>query len=468
MVEKILTALLATTISSVCVFAQEAGSVALQDSAQVQSPQENQGESDAGSLSFLSELDALAEAVKDARNSAMEYLAKKGWSEGLNEDGRYVAIGISAIDESPSDKNFQLYRINAYNKAMLDAKSAIVKYFSQEIATRTKYILSEPKSAESIKAESEKQAGISPSIIDKSVMLIHEELDDVLKEKGITVESPEAVSVIENLQNKSSYANSIKVLAKAQVGALVTSKIFEQDGDIVVVVYYSDNTKLLAGAINGRGDIPKVKPREGEPIGDWARNLKISQLYSSMGIQMTSDEDGNIVILSYGQSKARSKSSSSKSAAYEKASLEADGYIRNFAGEMIVYAGEKDNLEKSKEFYDGVTEKSLDESFEKKIEAVADALKISGISTIRSWSITDPRSDSIICGVVRMWSIKTSDIANTSREQMRDATTNRGGHIRAKSTPSVRSSKQQNQQSTVRPSGNLRKYKTQSIESEDF
>lgn len=468
MVEKILKALLATTISSACVFAQEAGQAPQAPQTQTQAAQSGQTENDAGSLNFLSELDALADTVKDARNSATEYLAKKGWSEGLNKDGRYIAIGASAIEESPSDKNFQLYRINAYNKAMLEVKSAITKYFSQEIATRAKNALTEPKSAESIKAEAEKQAGISPSIIDKSVALIHKELDDVLKSKGIIPESPEAAPIIEDLLNKSSYRNSIKALAIAQVGALVTSKIFEQDGEIVVVAYYSDNTKLLAGAINGSGDTPKVKPREGEAIGDWIQKLKISQLYSSMGIQMTSDEDGNIVILSYGQSKARSKSSNSKSAAYEKASLEADSYIRNFAGETIVYAGEKEIMEESKEFHDGVSEKSLEESFAKKIETVADALKISGISTIRSWSITDPRSDSVICGVVRMWSLKTSDTANASREQMRDVTTNRGGHLRPKSGSSVRSSAPQQSESKLKPSGELRKYKTQSIESEDF
>lgn len=103
-------------------------------------------------------------------------------------------------------------------------------------------------------------------------------------------------------------------------------------------------------------------------------------------------------------------------------------------------------------------------------ETQADALKISGISTIRSWSITDPRSDSIICGVVRMWSIKTSDTANISREQMRDATTNRGGRTNAKkqSGPSVRSSTHQRSGSTQSLSGDQSKYKTQSIESEDF
>ena len=427
MVKKIAIALIAATCSGAYLFAQAAG-----NQEQTPAPQGDRSGNDAGSLSFLSELDSLAEAVGNARKSADEYIAKKGWQQGLNAGGRYVAIVSSTIDVSPSDKNFQLYRINAYNKAMLDAKAEVAKYFSQEISTRAKNILSEPESAESIKAKAEAEAGISPSIIDKTMALVNKKLDNALEKEGITLESKKAEPIIEDLINESSYQNFVKSIAKSQVGALITSKIFEQDREIVVVAYYSDNTKLLAGAINGRGDVPKVKPRKGEPIRDWIKKLKLSQLYSSMGIQMTSDEDGNIVILSYGQSKARTKSATSKNMAYEKAVLEADQYIRNFAGETVVYAGEKEMMENSKEYLDNAVEMALDDSMKKKIETQADALKISGISTIRSWSITDPRSDSIICGVVRMWSIKTSDTANISREQMRDATTNRGGALMQK------------------------------------
>lgn len=427
MVKEITITLIATICSGAYLFAQAAG-----NQGEVLALHSDRSGNDAGSLSFLSELDSLAEAVGNARKSADEYIAKKGWQQGLNAGGRYVAIVSSTIDVSPSDKNFQLYRINAYNKAMLDAKAEVAKYFSQEISTRAKNILSEPESAESIKAKAEAEAGISPSIIDKTMALVNKKLDNALEKEGITLESKKAEPIIEDLMNESSYKNFIKSIAKSQVGVLITSKIFEQDGEIAVVAYYSDNTKLLAGAINGRGDVPKVKPRKGEPIRDWIKKLKLSQLYSSMGIQMTSDEDGNIVILSYGQSKARSKSATSKNMAYEKAVLEADQYIRNFAGETVVYAGEKEMMENSKEYLDNAVEMALDDSMKKKIETQADALKISGISTIRSWSITDPRSDSIICGVVRMWSIKTSDTANISREQMRDATTNRGGALMQK------------------------------------
>ena len=427
MVKKIAIALIAATCSGAYLFAQAAG-----NQGEVLAPHSDRSGNDVGSLSFLSELDSLAEAVGNARKSADEYIAKKGWQQGLNAGGRYVVIRLSKIGVAPSDKNFQLYRINAYNKAMLDAKAEVAKYFSQEISTRAKNILSEPESAESIKTKAEAEAGISPSIIDKTMALINKKLDNALEKEGITLESKKAEPIIEDLINESSYLNAVKSIAATQVGALITSKIFEQDGEIVVVAYYSDNTKLLAGAINGRGDVPKVKPRKGEPIRDWIKKLKLSQLYSSMGIQMTSDEDGNIVILSYGQSKARSKSATSKNMAYEKAVLEADQYIRNFAGETVVYAGEKEMMENSKEYLDNAVEMALDDSMKKKIETQADALKISGISTIRSWSITDPRSDSIICGVVRMWSIKTSDTANISREQMRDATTNKGGALMQK------------------------------------
>lgn len=363
MVKKIAIALIAATCSGAYLFAQAAG-----NQGEVLAPHSDRSGNDAGSLSFLSELDSLAEPVADARNSADEYIAKKGWQQGLNAGGRYVAIVSSTIAVSPSDKNFQLYRINAYNKAMLDAKAEVAKYFSQEISTRAKNILSEPESAESIKAKAEAEAGISPSIIDKTMALANKKLDNALEKEGITLESKKAEPIIEDLINESSYKNFVKSIAKSQVGALITSKIFEQDGEIAVVAYYSDNTKLLAGAINGRGDVPKVKPRKGEQFAIGLKSSSCRNYIRPGGLQMTSDEDGNIVILSYGQSKARSKSATSKNMAYEKAVLEADQYIRNFAGETVVYAGEKEMMENSKEYLDNAVEMALDDSMKKKIE----------------------------------------------------------------------------------------------------
>ena len=359
MVEKIIATIVAATLSSASLFAQAAGNQA-QAAAQESAPAADS----AGSLSFLSELDAQAEAVSDAKSAANDYLIKKGWVEGLNKDGRYVAIGSSAIEVSPADKDFQIYRVNAYKKAMLNAKSAITRFFKQEISTRSKYAALEPQSAKAITAEAEAKASIPPTILDKAKTLVNKKLDDALKKSGVNITDKKAKPIIEDVLNESVFSDSVEALAKTQVGALITSKIFEQDGKITVVCYYSENTKLLAGAINGTGYAPKVTPRKGDTVGIWIKKLKISQLYPSIGIQMTSDEDGNIVIISYGQSKARSKSATSIDMAYEKATLEADGFIRNFAGETVAYAGTKNGLETGKET-EAMTTKSVEETMKK-------------------------------------------------------------------------------------------------------
>ena len=76
MVKKIAIALIAATCSGAYLFAQAAG-----NQGEVLAPHSDRSGNDAGSLSFLSELDSLAEPVSDARNSATEFIAKKGWSE---------------------------------------------------------------------------------------------------------------------------------------------------------------------------------------------------------------------------------------------------------------------------------------------------------------------------------------------------------------------------------------------------
>jgi len=473
MVNKIILTSAIFALSYGVVFAQDAGVEQPQQPQEAQeAPKQAENQNDAGSLSFLAELDAQAETTSNAEDSANKYLAEKGWCEGLNEkDGRYVAIGSSGIKGSPSDKNFQDYRVNAYTKAMLDAKSNITKFFAQEISTRAALSITEPMSAAALEKEAEEKAQVPPTILQKVKTLIHKKLDKELAKEGVSYDSPKAKKAIEDLNHHESFANIVLSLSKTQVGGLVTSKIFEQDGKIVVVAYYSDKTKILAGAMNGTGAIPKVKARKGDPVGVWVKKLKKSQLYPSMGIQLTSDKDGNIVILSYGQARARSSSHTSIKMGYSKAEKNADGYIRNFAGETVAYAGQMASLEDSKEFVDGTSVSNIESMTDEIIQTEAKALNFSGIQTIHKWSIPDRRSGETICGVVRMWSLKTSDSANISREQMKDATINRGVHMKAKPTASGSASKSAGEQSSSNTSiinGDTSKYKAQSIESEDF
>lgn len=435
-------------------FAQDAGTAV--------APEVASGE--LGSLSFLEEVDSQAEMVANARSSAEEFVASKGWKIGFNADGRYVAVGSSAIAGSPSDKNFQTSRRIAFQKAMLEAKTEIVKQFSLEISSKLEYALTEPSEFEREEAK-KAAAAVEPSILDKLQTLAHKKLDKELEKEGVTKEAlPE--EEVKGLLNTEDFKKVTEQVAKAQVGALVVSKIFEQDGEIAVVAYYSDKTKLLAGAINGTGACPKGKPRKNGSIAEWVRGLKVgTQLYPAMGVQLTTDEDGNIAILSYGQATSKSMSKTSAKAAFAKATASADADIRSFAGEAVAFAQVDKEMQSNREFENGTFESATDTAMDQRISAVADKLKITGITTLRTWNFVDKRSGTGVYGVVRMWSMKTSARANDARESMADAAKNRGGNVSAqKAAPA-------NRDAGVAPSKNdaeTRKYKVESIESEDF
>ena len=436
-------------------FAQDAGTAVSESGA---------ASSELGSLNFLEEVDSQAEMVPNARSSAEDFVVSKGWEIGFNADGRYVAVGSSSIAGSPSDKNFQTSRRIAFQKAMLEAKTEIVKQFSLEISSKLEYALTEPSEFEREEAK-KAAAAIEPSILDKLRTLAHRKLDKELEKEGVTKEAlPE--EEVKGLLNTEDFKKVTEQVARAQVGALVVSKIFEQDGEIAVVAYYSDKTKLLAGAINGTGACPKGKPRKNGSIAEWVRGLKVgTQLYPAMGVQLTTDEDGNIAILSYGQATAKSTSKTSAKAAFAKATANADADIRSFAGEAVAFAQIDKEMQSNKEFDNGTFESETDTSLNQRISAVADKLKITGITTLRTWNFVDKRSGTGVYGVVRMWSMKTSARANDARESMADAAKNRGGNVAArKAAPANRDA----EASAPKNDAETRKYKVESIESEDF
>lgn len=136
-------------------------------------------------------------------------------------------------------------------------------------------------------------------------------------------------------------------------------------------------------------------------------------MYLTQGVQITTDEEGNLVLISYGISTARSQSNESIQAGKEKADLTAAANIRRFAGELVVASSNKEDTINSVELDDG-SNQSVSEvfsGFTSKVDLVADKLKIKGITKIRDWSFTDPRSNQVVCGCVSIWSLKSADEA---------------------------------------------------------
>jgi len=174
----------------------------------------------------------------------------------------------------------------------------------------------------------------------------------------------------------------------------------------------------MADAIAGKGNVPKVAPRQGDPLPKWIASLTPAQLYPSFGVQLASDSNGNIVILSYGQAVAQTASPNSIRNAGEFATTMADAYIRQFAGALVSYGNVVEKLEKTQEFDTGIVNSIAEDFQDTTIKEVADKLKISGIETMKSWDTKDTRSNKFICGVVRSWSLADATAAKELGRQM--------------------------------------------------
>ncbi len=426
---------------------------------------------DVGSgLDFLaSEEEMPASFSNKASQDAQKYVADKDWRMGRNPNGRYVAIGTGDINGNPSFPSFQMKRRNAFVKAMVDAKRQIAQYYSQMVAKEVSHSFSEgsPDVAAEMMSSGEKKTPEEIGVLDKVQMLIHSELDAQLAERGVEPDSEEAEEVVQDILNKDKFSDKIERMAKAEVGALVVSKIFEDSGNVAVVATYSANTKKLAVAMAGKGHTPKVRKRNSSKpsIGSWIQSMSIKDLYPAYGVQLTSDTNGNLVIISYGQALAKSASKMSQRNAFMAAEADADAFIRSFVGEAVAFNNAKNELENSKELSNGDIETQLERLQETSINTIAKSLKIPGVSTARTWSTQDKRSNSVIAGVVRRWDISSAESALSDASDFESVGASKGGQgVQGKSSSSSSGSASR----TETFSGDSGNYGHQSMESEDF
>ncbi|MDR1190262.1 MAG: hypothetical protein LBK60_01180 [Verrucomicrobiales bacterium] len=389
--------------------------------------------------------EALGAVVSKAKGSAEKYLAAKGWHPGVNSDGKYVAIGEGPIDAAPTDRDFQLKRVNAFQRAMLNAKEEIAKYYAQNIRVEvlSKYSTTSG-AARQVQWEAAAENNTGASIAAKLNLLLAAKLDKALAAEGVPVNSPSAGKRAGELLNSDLFSQLVERTARATVSGLICSKIYEEDRHVAVAAYYSPSTRLLANALRGGGAAPAATPRQG-PLGAWVGALTPAELYPSFGVQLAADERGNIVILSYGQMPAQSDSKLAVRNARTSAEALADGYLRQFAGEQVAFYNLTNVLESSREFDDGTADKLAGEASETKIRAVAAGLNISGIQTLRQWETKDTRGGKIIVGTVRAWTLQSSREAKAAAA---------GKVLPAAKSPSA--------------GGEAKSYRQEGLESQDF
>tara|TARA_B100001059_G_scaffold218737_1_gene239214 strand:+ start:306 stop:1673 length:1368 start_codon:yes stop_codon:yes gene_type:complete len=369
------------------------------------------------------------------------YLSEKGWSQGPNKDGKImVSAGIGVIKARPGSKQYLGARNNAYKQALLQAKQEMVNYLGQEISRQIEMTYSEPEIVAETQSEAEAMEESGPGdmgLLEKSELLIHSELDNLLQSRGVDLSTEEGVEKaqeeVKTLLAETKFKDSIQSMARNEVAGLTAYKSFEcqpadSQGEIAVICVYTEKTRMMAAALLGRGEAPPKKKGKKKLKDQLPGDESIAH---SFGVQQRIDENGDIVLISFGHGVPRTKSRMAMNAATQKAQLNADGDIRSFAGEMIATASTLDTAESYQEFEDEAGNasdvyESMD-SFEQTTKAQAAALKISGITTLYRAEVTHPVTGEKFMVVVRQWSPAASDQASVLSDRLNAMKGSKGG-----------------------------------------
>lgn len=359
---------------------------------------------------------------KTVQDIVSEYLSSKGMTEGENtkKDGSsyYVAVGFGVIQAPLDSRSYGDSRVNAYNKAMLDAKAKMAEYLELAIRTETEHDYAEGNFGGNEEAERDEL-----SIGSKIKRLVVAKLDDALRAEGLDPDAADRAArerVAKKQLNGDLYKKAISAAARAEITGMQVMCSFEgvpagEKGQIGVVAVWSPKLQAMARSLSLGGKLPSGVGKR--PIKDQIPADK-EVLLSTFGVQQKIDENGNLVLIGFGQAGAVSDSPTSANAARNKAKMQAMAAIREFAGESVAVETAALNAESVEEFENAAESYEDVSAYRQNVEAVAKSLKISGIATMKNWECRHPLTGKTIYGAVCSWSPDSAARAQSMKRSM--------------------------------------------------
>lgn len=426
---------------------------------------------------------SVAESMS-VRDMIDKYLQGKGWTEGENQKASgsfFVSVGIGEIQAPLDHRNYIGSRVNAYDKAMLNAKEKMVEYLGLAISTETELSYTEgdldaaterddpakvklyakEKMTKQLGQTISTQTDISDtegdigaatariavskatSLMDKCHRLFKVKLDSAIRqelsEAGVDPDAEDkaaAAKAAKKLLASEQYRKMTHTLARAQVTGMQVGCSFEsvpagKKGQIGVVAIWSPKLQAMAESMSTGGQLPTG-------IGKTSISEQIpadkTTLLSTFGVQQKINETGKLVLVSFGQAAAVTDSPMAAEAAYEKAKLNALEGLRAFAGETVAVANDMTKAESFEEFELAADEYEDLSAYRKKIRAVAEKMVISGTTTVKRWECVHPLAKRKAYGVVLAWSPEQAENARRLRSQMESVRAS-GGPTGFASTP---------------------------------
>jgi hypothetical protein len=402
---------------------------------------------------------AEASATADAVDQAQNFLNSKGWTEGRNPNGMWVVVGKASLPCGADSKDFDQCRRQAAAEAMFSAKKAMVKYLADEVSTQMSSRYAEGDVLKQLAQQRQASIVAEPTLMDKVIALADGVVSQELKNRGIDVGpsaenkawSDEERNKAEELArkeatelvSKSEFSSAVQSIAQCEVSGMQAYRTFEyipagKKGSIAVIAIYSAKSGELQRAYLGLGQMPTGSPKE--PVGKWAQSQGADALLYTFGTQPRTNENGEVVLVAFGQSTPIKDSERSMDAAEEKAALNASAEARRFFGELVMSQENQVEASTLKEFAESADVFSSQASYEKAINATAQKLTMPAGSTVYRWKLKHPLSQKTTAGVVMVYSVSEALQANALRDKLNAAAGSKGGRGIADKRPPAASS----------------------------
>lgn len=350
------------------------------------------------------------------RESITASLAKKGKALGtINDDGSVYIIGSATTAVPSNASRFIASRNAAFSIAVLNAKINFLRLSGEQITSSRNV-----STMENLVEGSDPDAVAKASKLKKASMIVDKNLDKALGELGV---SQTEISRMNAGKKEAIYSQKFFEQTQSLVAGLLRGvsvvRIAEgesgnRDYQVSVVVKYSPDYLKLASTIMSNANY-QLDPKQPSSTLDKIKNASPEDLISRLGTSIIIDENGNMVVLGYGQQAVRKttrRQSSAVSNAASRARLQAINNIKNFVSEDLIGDELFQQSEKISEYVDGSQQYFSQELWKNAIESKSTTLNIASY-VMKQWRGIHPDSKQELVGVIVAW---TPEFAAQSKQ----------------------------------------------------
>tara|TARA_B100000586_G_C20107837_1_gene428304 strand:- start:115 stop:1419 length:1305 start_codon:yes stop_codon:yes gene_type:complete len=383
--------------------------------------------------------------IQDGGSEVDKFLKSKGWKKNKrntksNGNYFYVFVGtgeISAYRDSPMIHDS---RYSAFLEAFTKAKTNYVKSLGEQISEELSIKTYENTMPDTMAENAIKSAvGTESGGFDKLKKLISVKLDNALKDEGYNTDLADAekLAIQKKVLRSREVTQFFTATAQSMVSGFQSYKIFEgsnegERGSIHVIAIWSPKLNRLAQAIEGGStNVPKGSPKK--PIEEQLNLTDANNLLASFGTNMYVNENGNLVLVSYGHaSPSIENDPGARSTACDIATDKALANMIRFAREQIVYENMRKEIDKAETFeqmgskaYESLQGREYNNFISSK-----SSKKLVGHSVIGIFPIKSPLYKSTDCVAVVQWSAEGVEAVSQAKSDMNstgsDGSTNQG------------------------------------------